>query len=548
MFQFFNKGNQAPINKKEEARGFTLVELIVTFTIMGLIIGVLVRSQNSYTETIALTNVADQMSITLKQAQAYGTAVKELTPGSANFSTPYGVSISLLPNGSPTSYISFADKVNDGVYNYDWACTQSLASECIQKTEITQGNSIQYICLLLENGAEDCTSAKRVDISYARPRTEARIVAYNSTGFIMDSSATKAVKVRFYSSGAQEKVLVAYKVGQISVVEPGSHYPYPTPSSSYPTPPSYFDLTISKLGTGGGTVTGTSINCGGVCSASYVDATAVLLTATPNASSTFSGWGGGNCTGTGGCPLTMGDNKLVDATFTLLHFNPDLGASLHNNLVAYWKMNESSGNRNDSIGGSTLTSINAPLSTAGKKGNAARFFSASSRYFISTDNAALSTGDISFTLAGWMYLASRTASQAVLAKYQTATVREYWLGFDATLNRIVWNIYNAAGTRVGNVTANNFGGPNSATWYFVIVEHNAANDTLSISINNGTPNSAAMTGVPADTAADFRIGYDNSGANYMDGNVDEWGMWKRLLTAQEKADLYNGSSANTYTP
>src|SRR5439155_21371057 len=67
------------------------------------------------------------------------------------------------------------------------------------------------------------------------------------------------------------------------------------------TPP--FALTVSKAGTGTGTVTSApaGITCGVTCSASFASGTAVTLTAAPAAGSTFSGWSGGGCSGTGPC-------------------------------------------------------------------------------------------------------------------------------------------------------------------------------------------------------------------------------------------------------
>jgi hypothetical protein len=232
-------------------------------------------------------------------------------------------------------------------------------------------------------------------------------------------------------------------------------------------------------------------------------------------------------------------------------FSPDAGDTLANNLVAYWKLNEVSGNRSDSKGSSTLTDNNTVTSTSGKNGLAARFTAASSEFLSSPDNAALSTGGTSYTLAGWVYLGSKSTHQTTLAKYDTGSNREYWAGYDPTVDRFNLYLYNSAGARIGYVAANNFGAPSVGVWYFLIYEYNLATDTLSISVNNGTPNSTLAnetTGDPGDTTSTFRIGGDPPAADYWDGYMDEWGMWKRVLTAQEKADLYNASAGNTYTP
>jgi hypothetical protein len=75
-------------------------------------------------------------------------------------------------------------------------------------------------------------------------------------------------------------------------------------------------LTVARNGTGTGTVTGTGINCGTTCSHAYDDGTSVTMAATPAAGSTFTGWSGGGCTGTGTCMVTMNGDTQVTANFT----------------------------------------------------------------------------------------------------------------------------------------------------------------------------------------------------------------------------------------
>ncbi len=81
-----------------------------------------------------------------------------------------------------------------------------------------------------------------------------------------------------------------------------------------------FDLTVSKSGTGGGTVTSSpaGINCGSDCSESLEDGTSVTLTATPAAGSSFTGWSGSGCAGTSTCTVTMLGARSVGAEFTKL--------------------------------------------------------------------------------------------------------------------------------------------------------------------------------------------------------------------------------------
>jgi hypothetical protein len=70
-------------------------------------------------------------------------------------------------------------------------------------------------------------------------------------------------------------------------------------------------LTVNKVGSGSGSVT-----CNGSsCASSYVDGTKVTLAAIPASDSTFVGWSGGGCSGTGNCVITLGADTSVTATF-----------------------------------------------------------------------------------------------------------------------------------------------------------------------------------------------------------------------------------------
>ena len=70
-------------------------------------------------------------------------------------------------------------------------------------------------------------------------------------------------------------------------------------------------LTLTKAGTGSGALT-----CNGApCATAYPEGTVLTLTATPAQGSTFAGWSGGGCSGTGTCHLTLEADTAITATF-----------------------------------------------------------------------------------------------------------------------------------------------------------------------------------------------------------------------------------------
>src|SRR5208283_5191808 len=77
----------------------------------------------------------------------------------------------------------------------------------------------------------------------------------------------------------------------------------------------HYTLTAVLSGGGSGTITGSGINCSSNCTATYNSGSIVTLTATANAGSTFTGWSGGVCTGTGLCSFNINSNQSVTAAF-----------------------------------------------------------------------------------------------------------------------------------------------------------------------------------------------------------------------------------------
>ncbi len=80
-----------------------------------------------------------------------------------------------------------------------------------------------------------------------------------------------------------------------------------------PEPPPNRTLNVTKLGAGSGSITGPGINCPGDCTETYPNNTAVSLSATALAGSSFAGFAGA-CTGNT-CNLTMNADRAVSGTF-----------------------------------------------------------------------------------------------------------------------------------------------------------------------------------------------------------------------------------------
>lgn len=191
-------------------QGFTILELMVSVGIMVVISTVIVANQSTYSSGASLKNVANDLGLSLRQAQVYGISVKEFNPGSSIFNTGYGIAFNLSasPVGDDKSFIFFADRDVDGQYDSTWDCPLGGASECVDKTTIPAGNYIYDICVI-EPGGENC-DVTRLEISFIRPAIEAKIYYDGLTG-------VRGARIELRSAEGKSNSVVIYTTGQVSI-------------------------------------------------------------------------------------------------------------------------------------------------------------------------------------------------------------------------------------------------------------------------------------------------------------------------------------------
>lgn len=212
--------------------------------------------------------------------------------------------------------------------------------------------------------------------------------------------------------------------------------------------------------------------------------------------------------------------------------------------VAFWNLEEIAGaSRFDPIGGNTLASTNTVGQALGKTGFAAQFNSASVRSLSIADNAALSMGDIDFTLSCWVYFDSLAADQYIVSKWrQTGNLREYAIRYSQSANFLQF-VCSATGSAVS--VSRNFttlGAPSTGTWYHLVAWHDSVNNTVNVSGNGGATDSTSYSSGVVDSTAAFRLGARDDAADFTDGRIDAVGVWKRVLTSAERTALYNSGN------
>jgi uncharacterized repeat protein (TIGR02543 family) len=97
-----------------------------------------------------------------------------------------------------------------------------------------------------------------------------------------------------------------------------------TTTTTTTTAPGTFGLTVSIVGTGSVGSSPGGINCGAACAANYPQHQMVTLVPVPGAGWQFAFWGG-DCSGSGGCKVTMDGPRHVTATFTQRTTTDEIG-------------------------------------------------------------------------------------------------------------------------------------------------------------------------------------------------------------------------------
>jgi hypothetical protein len=191
--------------------------------------------------------------------------------------------------------------------------------------------------------------------------------------------------------------------------------------------------------------------------------------------------------------------------------------------------------------GSAMCVVTAPNKVAMAfwctHGRAIRCIASSNHHLTRTSATGLNPGSASFTLAGWMNLASKSANRPMICKGD-----DWAVFYHQASDRFRFRVRDNG---LPFVDGTSHGSPTTATWHFVVAWYDSSTGAISIQVNNGAVDTAAAGAQNLIGADALLVGKHNSLGN-MDGQIRLLGVWHRLLTDDERAWLYGDSRGRSY--
>lgn len=171
--------------------GFTLIEMLITLAIIGVVTAIAFSGQASFNRSLLLTDAAYTVAVSIRQAQSLGLSSRQFG-GVTN--AGYGADFS---SATPTSYTIFADLYPSVGARYGASATPEKKpgnglfdpsfGETVNAYNLSRGFVIAFFCGTDVFNASRCSGSgssdlRSMDVVFTRPNTESVITGILGSG------------------------------------------------------------------------------------------------------------------------------------------------------------------------------------------------------------------------------------------------------------------------------------------------------------------------------------------------------------------------------
>lgn len=197
-------------------KGFTLVELIVVSAIVLLMTTFIFLQQSKFSSTTLLRSLSYSVALSIRQAQVYGTSVRESALGSSLFAQGYGIYVPSAGASSNTYYI-FADTTpapsGNGAYDN---------GEALPIFRLGSGYQIRSLCAVAVAGGS-CATVSSLTIYFRRPNPDACFASSAAAGACAlgaPAQYSRAYITVGSNANSDSRTVKVSNTGQITVCSP----------------------------------------------------------------------------------------------------------------------------------------------------------------------------------------------------------------------------------------------------------------------------------------------------------------------------------------
>ncbi|NTW31494.1 MAG: hypothetical protein HGB12_02520, partial [Bacteroidetes bacterium] len=230
-------------------------------------------------------------------------------------------------------------------------------------------------------------------------------------------------------------------------------------------------------------------------------------------------------------------NGASSNTITATTFN------LANSLLAYWKLDESSGNAIDIVGGHTGTNVNTVTFSAGKINNGGNFDRTIPNYFTPTNIGAIATGSLAVWVKG-----SFTTDNCDYGVFATTQ-------WNASGQPFIYVRKRDSESKVARMGYDTYGNSaeiyatsdiSTSNWNYCVWIWDVPNKKVTFYLNGNQIGSPTVTTMVTPVFNDLRLGNGIITGRSFAGQLDEVGLWSKALTQNEITALYNAGNGIQY--
>ena len=221
----------------------------------------------------------------------------------------------------------------------------------------------------------------------------------------------------------------------------------------------------------------------------------------------------------------------------------NVSGSLTQGLVGYWPF---CGNANDDSGNGNNGTVNGATLTSDRFGNANSAYSFNgTNNFIELVNSAQLDNMNDFSISTW-YQVNNTSPQFqfLVSKDLMGDPPNGDWDFYINYNKVKFDI--TINTNNNSGTQNSLIQPN--TWNHALITRNSSSGLINIYINGILENSFTGYIGPYSNTQKMNFGRQgSSNQHFLNGKLDDIGIWNRVLTPSEVSQLYNQNQCFTIT-